>query len=199
MKTIGTIVFTIFSLAVYADDWTKDSKDRAKRTALHDSVQLIRGDSGKWNDEAQLLHAPPIGQKPPKLSLDAWTDQVLKKKFNATEKDDQWLIFRTEQLDDNDRVWIERIERRGKQITSFANLAKWQGRYFRNFTFYQVIAVNLGKLEPGQYEATWILQPLEFTKFDGDGKALDASFPKDERPANKKATELRVTFSVSGK
>ncbi len=170
-----------------------------KHTALHAGSQLIRGDSGKWNDEARLLHVPPLGEKPAKLSLDAWTDQLLKKKHETTGQDEQWLIFRTEQLDDNDRIWIERIERRGKEITVFANLAKWQGKYFRNFTYYQVIAVTLGKLEPGQYEAKWIMQPLEFTKFDGDGKAVDANFPKDERRVEKKPTELRVSFSVGRK
>ncbi len=107
-----------------------------------------------------------------------------------------WLIFRTEQLDDYDRIWSERIERRGKQITVVANLAKWQGKYFRNFTYYQVIVVNLGKLEPGQYETKWVMQPLEFTKFDGDGKAVDSNFPKDERRVEKKPTELRVSFSL---
>jgi hypothetical protein len=57
--------------------------------------------------------------------------------------------------------------------------------------------VNLGKLEPGKYEARWIMQPLVFSKFDGDGKALNTNWPKDERPADKKPTDVRVTFSVS--
>src|SRR5262245_1883005 len=122
---LGAIV--VVSPLLRGQDWTKEAKDRAKRTALHGSVQLIRGDSGKWSDDALLLHAPPIGQKPPKLSLDAWTDQLLKMKVKLTDKDDQWLIFRTEQLDDNDRLWVERIERRGKQISVVANLAKWKG------------------------------------------------------------------------
>ena len=187
----------IVALSLGAQDWTKESKDRAKRAALHGSGQLVRGDSGKWNDDAQLLHAPPIEQKPAKMPLDAWVDQLVKKKIELTDKDDNWLIFRTAQLDDNDRVWVERIERRGRQITVVANQAKWQGKYFRNFTCYEVVGVNLGKLEPGQYEAKWIIQPLVFSKFDGDGKALNTNWPKDERPADKKPSELRVTFSVS--
>ena len=187
----------IVALSLGAQDWAKESKDRAKRAALHGSGQLVRGDSGKWNDDAQLLHAPPIEQKPAKMPLDAWVDQLVKKKIELTDKDDNWLIFRTAQLDDNDRVWVERIERRGRQITVVANQAKWQGKYFRNFTCYEVVGVNLGKLEPGQYEAKWIIQPLVFSKFDGDGKALNTNWPKDERPADKKPSELRVTFSVS--
>jgi hypothetical protein len=199
MKKSVVLVFGITIFAppfLCADDWTKESKDRAKRTVLHDSVQLIRGDSGKWNDIALLLNAPPIGKKPAKLSLDAWVDQLRKKKLDGAAKDDQWLIFRSEQLDDNDRVWIERIERRGKQIHVFANLAKWQGRYVRNFTYYQVIAVNLGKFEPGRYEAHWTLRPFVFMKFDGNGKALDTNFPMDERPVEKKSEAWKAAFSV---
>jgi hypothetical protein len=196
--TVGIVVsLAVLSLPLGAQDWTKESKDRAKRAALHAGGQLVRGDSGKWNDDAQLLHAPPFEQKSAKMPLDAWFDQLLKKKVELTDKDDHWLILRTAQLDDNDRVWVERIERRGRQITVVANLAKWQGKYFRNFTCYEVIGVNLGKLEPGQYEAKWILQPLVFSKFDGDGKPLNTNWPKDERPADKKPAELRVTFSVS--
>jgi len=191
------ISLLVISLPLHAQDWTKESKDRAKRTALHDSAQLVRGDSGKWNDDAILQHAPPIARKPAKMSLDAWADQFLKKKVELTEQDDNWLIFRTAQLDDNDRVWVERIERRGTQITVVANLAKWQGKYFRNFTGYEVIGLNLGKLQAGKYDVKWILQPLVFTKFDGDGKALNINWPKDERPADKKPAELPLSFTVT--
>jgi hypothetical protein len=200
MKRICALIvvsLTVISMPLNAQDWTKESRDRTKRTELHSSAQLIRGDSGKWNDNAQLQHAPPIGQKPAKTSLDAWADQLLKKKVELTDKDDNWLIFRSEQLDDNDRVWVERIERRGQQITVVANQAKWQGKYFKNFTCYEVIGLNLGKLEPGKYEVKWIIQPLVFTKFDGDGKALNMNWPKDERLADKKPTELLLTFSVN--
>lgn len=200
MKTIGALMLVslgIVALPLGAQDWTKESKDRAKRSALHGGAQLVRGDSGKWNDAARLQHAPPIEQKPAKMSLDVWADQLLKKKVDTTDQDDNWLIFRTEQLDDNDRVWVERIERRGQKITVVANQAKWQGKYFRNFTCYEVIGLNLGKLEPGKYEAKWIIQPLVFAKFDGDGKPLNSNWPKDERPAEKKPTELRLTFTVS--
>jgi hypothetical protein len=194
----GSIIIALAFACVRlgAQDWTKESKDRSKRAALHGAAQLVRGDSGKWNDDARVQHAPPIAQKPAKTSLDAWADQLLKKKVELTDKDDNWLIFRSEQLDDNDRVWVERIEKRGDKITVVAKQAKWQGKYFRNFTYYQAIAVNLGKLAPDKYEVKWVLQPMVFAKFDGDGKALDTNWPKDERPADKKATELRVTFTV---
>ena len=108
-----TSAFTVVALAIAAvplcaQDWTKESKDRAKRAALHDTAQLVRGDSGKWSDDARLQHAPPLAQKPAKMALDAWADLLLKKQLELTDKDDNWLIFRTEQLDDNDRLWIER-------------------------------------------------------------------------------------------
>lgn len=189
--------FLTVSLPLCGEDWTKESKDRNKRAALHDSAQLVRGDSGKWNDNARLQLAPPIARKPAKMTLDAWADQLLKTKVEPTDKDDNWLIFRIEQLDDNDRVWIERIERRGQQLTVIANQAKWKGKYFRNFTYYQAIGVNVGKLEPGKYEVKWIIQPHEFTKFDGDGKPIDSNWPKDERPVEKKPAELRLTFDVT--
>ena len=199
MKTTSGLIvvaLALTSLELRAGDWTKESKDRAKRASLHDSAQLVRGDAGKWRDDAHLQHAPPIEQKSAKMSLDAWADQLLKTKVKLTDKDDNWLLLRTAQLDDNDRVWVERIERRGQQLTVVANLAKWQGKYFRNFTYYPVLGLNLGKLEPGKYEVKWIMQPLVFTKFDGDGKALDSNWPTDERPADKKPVELHFSFTV---
>src|SRR5262245_31377032 len=105
------VLLGIVAFPLCAEDWTRESKDRAKRAALHNSVQQGRGDSGKWNDDARLQHAPPIEKKPTKLSLDGWADQLLKRPVVLTDKDDNWLILRTEQLDDNDRVWVERIER----------------------------------------------------------------------------------------
>jgi hypothetical protein len=191
------ISLALVASPVRAEDWTKESNDRTKRTALHDSAQRVRGDSGKWNDDARLQHAPPIARKPAKTSLDAWADQLLNQKVELTDKDDNWLVFRTEQLDDNDRVWVERIERRGQQISIVANQAKWQGKYFRNFTYYQVIGLNLGKLEAGKYEVKLKIQPIVFAKFEGDGKAIDTNWPKDEQLGDKKPTELRVTFVVS--
>ena len=193
---LAILAFLVLTPSVPAQDWTKENKDRAKRDALHGAFQLVRGDSGKWNDDARLQIAPPPAQKPAKMTLDAWADTLLKKKPTPTELDDVWLILRAAQLDDNDRVWVERITRRGSQITVTAHLAKWQGKYFRNFTYYPVIAVNLGTLEPGKYEATWHLKPWAFSKFDGDGKALDANWPQDERPLDQKPAEVRLSFVV---
>ncbi len=185
-----------FPLSAQERSWTRELKEGAKQDLLHDSSQQVRGDSGKWNDEPRLQHAPPIEQKPARLTLDDWADQLLKTSFQPTASDDNWLIFRTRQLDDNDRVWVERIERRGNQITVTANQARWQGRYQKTFTYYPVIAVNLGKLEPGKYEVRWIIKPLGFVQFDGDGRPTPNNWPKDPRPAVEKPIELRLTVTV---
>jgi len=177
------------------DPCTRTLKDRAERGKLHNAFQNVRGDSGKWRDEPGLQHAPPIEKRPAKLPLDDWADQLLDSEVTTAAGDDNWLIFRSRQLDDNDRLWIERIERRGNQITVVLSEAIWQGRYFKTFTYYDVFGVNLGKLEPGKYEARWIVQPLAFKQFEGDGRPLN-NWPKDERPAKKKPVELRVTFTV---
>uniref|UniRef100_UPI00286AE1B8 hypothetical protein n=1 Tax=Roseateles sp. TaxID=1971397 RepID=UPI00286AE1B8 len=147
-KIIVMIVVSlaIVSIPLHAQDWTKESNDRSKRAALHDSVQQVRGDSGKWSDDARLQHAPPIEQKPARMALDDWAEKLLKAKVELTDKDNNWLILRTEQLDDNDRVWIEKIERRGNKFTVVLNEAVWQGRYNKTFTYYEVTAVNLGPL-----------------------------------------------------
>src|SRR5262245_47470933 len=88
-----TMVSLFFCVPAGAEDWTKESKDRTKRAALHGAAQLVRGDTGKWNDEAHVLHAPPLEPKPAKMTLDAWADQLQKKKAELTDKDDHWLIF----------------------------------------------------------------------------------------------------------
>jgi hypothetical protein len=44
----------------------------------------------------------------------------------------------------------------------------------------------------------WIIKPLSFKQFEGDGRPND-NWPKDERPVDKKPTELRVTFGVATK
>jgi len=180
------------------DSWTKSLKDRAKRGTLHDAFQNVRGDSGKWNEVPILQQAPPIQHKPAKMPLDDWADQVLERDFQLTSNNECWLLFRTRQLDDNDRVWVERIERRGTEFTIVVSEAIWQGRYSKTFTYYSVVGVNLGKLEPGKYEAKCIIKPLVFAKFEGDGRPND-NWPKDELPADKQPTELRVSLSVVAK
>ena len=53
-RIAALVVIVIVALPLGAQDWTKESKDRAKRAMLHDAVQVVRGDSGKWNEDARL-------------------------------------------------------------------------------------------------------------------------------------------------
>lgn len=219
MKTTGTILLALLALlsapaaaqdakvepekkpppekraAPSGDTWTRALDDRTKRGTLHDQYQFVRGDTGRWNDEAQLQLAPPIEQKPPRMPLDDWYEQVSAKKFKITPGDDNWLLFRTAQLNDHDRVWVERIERRGAEFTVTLCLAEWQGRYSKNFTGYHVLGVNLGKLPPGNYSAKWIVKPLAFSKFEDPGRPQD-NWPKDEQAADEELMELPAQFTV---
>ena len=202
LRPLLVATFALLSCSLWAqeppagDTWTKALKERTQRGTLHQAYQNVRGDSGKWNDEPILQHAPPLGQKPAKMSLDDWADQCLKQKFQPAAKDDNWLILRTKQLDDNDRVWVERIERRGTQFTVVATQAIWQGRYQKTFTYYSVLGVNLGPLPAGKYEVKVLIQPYTFRQFEGDGRPTD-NLPKDERPADQKPTEMHLTFHVA--
>jgi hypothetical protein len=214
MKYVNTLIVVahlLLAVPLFAQDQPREAvgaqtvqegkrtlKDRAQRGTLHDAFQAVRGDSGKWNDATQLRLAPAIARKSAGLTLDDWFDRLELIDFTPADNDDTWLLLRTRQLDDNDRVWVERVERRGNQLTIVASHAKWQGKYFKNFTYYDVFGVNLGKLEAGKYEAKWILQPLVFGKFEGDGRPQN-NWPADERPAEAKPVELSSGFTVEAK
>jgi hypothetical protein len=180
------------------DSWTRSLADRNQRGTLQDALQYVRGDSGKWQDESQLVIAPPIGQKPAKLPLDDWADQLLKGPVQLTSNGDTWLLIRTRQMDDHDRVWVDRVERQGQQFNIVLHEAIWQGKYFKNFTYYQLMAINLGRLAAGKYEVKCLFDPLAFKAFEGTGQPKD-NWPKDERPTDQKPLELRASFSVSPK
>jgi hypothetical protein len=177
----------------------KKLTDRAARGTLSDQRQIVRGDSGKWNDKPTLQHAPSLERKPPGLSLDDWAEQLAEKKPESAASDEQWLLFRTRQLDDHDRVWIEKIERIGHEFVVVLNEAIWQGNYFKTFTYYEVTAVNLGKLAPGAYSVKWQVQPLAFQQLEKPvqrGRDDKNNWPIDERPTAGKPVELQTTFTI---
>lgn len=177
------------------EKWVQKIDDRALRGSLHDEFQHVRGDTGRWSDEPQFLHA--ASRQRGKAKLDDWADRLLDAKPEAAgAEDDHWLLIRTRQLDDNDRLWIERIERQGNQFTIVLSQAIWQGRYQKTFTYYGVFGVNLGQLNPGEYEARCIIQPLAFKQFTGNGRPLPENGPQDERPVDQKTVEMRTSFRV---
>lgn len=176
--------------------WTKVLKSREQRGKLQDAFQSVRGDSGRWSDDPQMQLAPAFVAKPEKLALDDWFDQLADKSFQPGGEGDTWLLLRTRQLDDNDRVWVKRIERRGDQFIVVVHKAKWQGKYRKNFTYYNVFGVNLGRLAPGKYEAKWVIRPLQFRTFEGDGGPR-GNWSKDESPADKKPEEHLLRFTIA--
>lgn len=199
MKLACLFLMTAVMLHAQESTTLKAVKDRTERGTLSDQRQLVRGDTGKWNDSATLQHAPPLTQKPQGMSLDDWADELAEKKTQTTAADDNWLIFRTRQLDDNDRVWIEKIERSGNAFIITMHEAIWQGNYFKTFTFYEVDAVNLGKLPPGDYTVTWIVKPLTFKQLEKPREAQNnyqTNWPTNEQPGTAKPVELKTSFGV---
>ena len=182
------LILTFTPLAVCADD-------------LAAARESVRGDTGKWNDAPHLQHAPPLATKPKGLNLDNWADQLTESIVSLTPADENWLLFRTRQLDDNDRVRIEKIDRHGNEFTIVMSEAIWQGYYGKTFTYYEVLAVNLGKLPADDYTVKWVVEPLEFKQFDGDGKPQSRNGKPQNRPRDGitgkgKPVELALTFSV---
>ena len=204
MKSIFVVLigaslgFACLAPAQDAGPVSKVLENRKDRGTLADRIEKVRGDSGKWRDEARLQVSATPGPLPQsKAPLDDWADALDVEKTSLTSGDDTWLIFRTAQLDDNDRVWIEKIERKGGRIEVILNHAVWQGDYSKNFTWYGVVAVNLGKLPAGDYEVDWRVKPLVFLQFE-DPKNRRASWPRDEAPAGEQAEskKLGIAFSV---
>ncbi len=188
-------LFLLFTGLLHSQEVVKAVQDRTQRGTLSDQRQLVRGDTGKWNDAAMLLHT----KKPTGMPLDDWFDESSEKKPAVTATDESWLLFRTRQLDDNDRVWIEKIERNGNEFTITMHEAIWQGNYFKTFTYYEVDALNLGKLPPGDYTVKWIVTPLVFKQLEKPREAQNnyqTNWPTDDQPGSGKPVELKATFSV---
>lgn len=178
------------------DNWTRSVNERGERGSLHAAQQPVRGDTGKWRDDDALQPVPAFSLKPEKTTLDDWADQLLENDHQLKADQEAALLLRTRQLDDNDRVWVERIERRGNELTFVVNEAVWLGRYSKNFTFYQVVGVNVGRLPPGEYKARCIIQRLEFREFEDPARRAE-SLPKDEHASGNEPLELNITFTVA--
>lgn len=205
MKTLCAITLSALGLAALpareaappsTTPPVRQLKDRSERGKLADASETVRGDSGKWNDAPKLQPMPAPARKPSGRSLDDWADEISATPYQPKPGDENWVLFRSRQLDDNDRVWVESVERQGNAFVIVSNEAVWQGNYFKTFTYYQALAINLGRLEPGRYTVKWIVKPLEFTRFEDPGRPQD-NWPKDEKPANQKPVELTTAFTVT--
>jgi hypothetical protein len=183
---------------VQGSEWTRTLTDAVVRGKLQDAFQFVRGDSGKWSDETTLI---PATLDPTQAGIRI--DDQLDRKLAATagplpSGQDVWLLVRTRQYDDNDRIWIERIERRGNRISVVMDEAIWQGKYFKTFTYYETYGVNLGKLAPGEYTVEWTIRPRRFQRFAGDGKPLPENWPQDDVASGKGDAVIRTTTTVAG-
>ncbi|GEP42853.1 hypothetical protein [Brevifollis gellanilyticus] len=146
-----------------------------------------------------LLHVPPLNKKPQEMPLDEWMDEQAGKTAGTTLNEENWLLFRTRQLDDNDRVWVEKIERKGNEFIVTMHEAIWQGTYFKTFTFHEVSAVNLGKLPTGDYKVTWIVTPLTFKTLEKPREAINnhqTNWPIDDQPGKGQSAQIKAAFAV---
>ncbi len=173
---------------------TKSVTSPSERGSIEDKSERIRGDSGKWRDDPRLQVSPP--PETASQSLDDWADSLPDEPANIETGKDVWLIYQTEQLDDNDRVWVESVEQdlEAKKITIVFARATWQGNYRKNFTWYSATGVNLGRLPAGNYEVNWVEKPFEFLQFDDPAKRQEA-WPAELSEAGE-PTITRVTFQV---
>lgn len=184
------------SLATVFSDEIKSIDSPSERGTIEDKSERIRGDSGKWRDDARLQVAPSPDPDAP--SFDDWADGLPDDPGSFEAGKEVWLIYRTEQLDDNDRVWVESVKRdleNGKITVVFAR-ATWQGNYRKNFTWYSATGVNLGPLPAGNYEVEWIEKLFEFRQFDDPAKRQDA-WPADLSEPGE-STSIGVSFRIGG-
>jgi|GEM_PF-3256949 beta-lactamase regulating signal transducer with metallopeptidase domain len=172
--------------------WVKAVGDGTARGTLNQSFQQVRDRKRSGKDQVQ--HAPVHHAKNGR-DLNSHFDDANRAPFQLTPTDDNLVLFRSRQLNDNDRMWIERVERQGDQFTITAHRAIWTGIYTVNVTHYDVFAVNFGKLTPRTYRVKWLITPLEF----GESDRLDAhDRPIVERPSStEKPIELPTGFTIA--
>ncbi len=167
--------------------------DRGK---LHDAHQKLHGNPrATINDE--LLHVPPVDEIAKYTDYDAWFNTIKKRgKVTVAADKNQWVMFRSTQVNDNDRMWIDRIERRGDTFTIHMTRAIWRGVYTRNVTFHELFGVNLGKLPAGRYKAVWVITPAAYKDPDARGYPKQLLDEKRFRKGESLKTTLTVDWTV---
>ncbi|MFT7639823.1 MAG: HEAT repeat protein [Pirellulaceae bacterium] len=172
--------------------WLNSVRQPSDRGTLHSVHQKVRIDRFSEKDQFQHGRALPVGSD---TELDIHFEQTVKYRSLLSPRNDNFLMFRSRQLNDNDRMWIESVERDGDLFTVVAQRAIWTADYAKNITFYDVFAINLGRLPEGKYRAKWIIKPLEHgltDEVDAEGR------PKIEQPSeSEKQTELSATFTIA--
>ncbi len=177
----------------------KQVGDGVARGSLSDERQIVRGDTGKWSDVAEVCVVPPLARQPAGLALDAWLEERAGRAAELRAGEEVWLLYRSRQLDDNDRLWIERIERSGNAFTVTLQEAIWQGEYFKTFTYHEVGAVNLGRLPAGEYTLTWRILPGRFRQLEKPREAQRdyvTNWPVDAQPDAGEPVILTARFRV---
>lgn len=191
MKTIFFLLLSLpLSLVGEAEEPVRrDIGDRSERGTLADGFERVRGDTGRWRDAAGLaVVAAPDGAKAAPL------DELADRAEGLVSGKPVWLVYRSRQLDDNDRVWISSIERKGSEIRVEMHEAIWQGYYSKTFTWYGAWSVDLGQLPPGDYHVIWTVKQFTFTKLD-DPETRQAGWPEDESDTSEENT-IEAKFTV---
>jgi hypothetical protein len=147
--------------------------------------EYVRPSSGVTSKEDQLIVVP--GPKPKERTPSQWFNSGLKADNDLAADQEAWLLFRSKQLSDFDRMWVERVERADDTFTVTMSRAIWLGPYAANATFHEVHGVNLGKLPAGKYTVKWIVRESGYEEFGKDGWP-----PKDRKPAQ--SAELKTSF-----
>ncbi len=164
--------------------------DLRKPRELEDAREDVQGAAaGAGPAGFSIQHAPAYSAA--KGSLSAYDAGMREKDFQLTAADDASLLVRGERLDENDRAWIERVERRGGDILVVVSLARWSGTYYWNTPCRPHFAIDLGRLPPGNYVAACVLERFEFTEFAPDGR------PKDPVPHPEPPPPVQAGFSIA--
>jgi hypothetical protein len=134
-------------------------------------------------DELIVLPGSKGDQRPSQ-----WFDSGLKAKHDLTAGKETWLLFRSQQHNSDDRLWVERIDRAGNTFTVTMNRAVWVGPNPVKGTFHQIHGISLGEVPAGKYVARWVIRDSTYTEVG-----------KDRRPKNLKpptSQEVQTSFQV---
>lgn len=164
----------------------KFPKDRGKLSDVYEKVR-----KGEISKKDAIVAVP--GPKPKDQTPAAWFKSGEKRTPQLTADRETWLLFRSKQVDDNDRMWIESVMRSGNHFIVSMRRAIWLGPYKKNVGFHEIHGVNLGTLPPGEYTASWYIALDSFKEFDKSGWPKWSGAPK---PGATGVIALRFTVAA---